>query len=156
MKNTKGKKKKQNILIRILKSPLTALQKVTNAYLNSMSSCADRFGENNVLNCSIAPQMSSQLPRNFSVSSSKDTKHEDELKDLIRTVSTKFNNESKIEIKNVDPVQKRSYSVGIGKIGRIDEDAACDFKEEVTTHNVNFYPRSKTYAVPSNRISVRT
>ncbi|ESR36011.1 hypothetical protein CICLE_v10029735mg [Citrus x clementina] len=36
---------------------------------------------------------------------------------------------------------RKSYSVGVGKIGRIDEDKACSFEENL------LYPRSKSHAI---------
>ncbi|KAL3538778.1 hypothetical protein ACH5RR_002144 [Cinchona calisaya] len=160
---TKAKAKKQSKIIRFLKAPIKILNKL---YMNSMYGCAGRIGENTaVVSCSIAPQVySQQLPRNFSVSSSNDSQQEEELRELIRAVSTKLG-----EIKTVDAqlqkpraglaaaaasAEKRSYSVGIGRIGRIDEDMPCDFKE--ADANNNAYPRCKSYAVTtSSGIAVR-
>ncbi|KAL3515375.1 hypothetical protein ACH5RR_022277 [Cinchona calisaya] len=110
-----------------------------------MFDCAGRIGENTVVNCGVAPQMYRQLPRNFSTvsrSSSKDDhKQEEELRELIRAVSTKFG-EAKVEIIkpiSVSAVEKRSYSVGIGRMGRIDEEMPCDFREYDAAANA--YPR---------------
>lgn len=153
----KAKAKKQSNLIRFLTAPIKILNRFTEFYMNSMFHCARRIGENTVVNCGVAPQVPQQLPRNFSVSSSQDSKQEEEFRELIRAVSTKLA-EAKVEIKTVDQlkkpsmgptnvVEKRSYSVGIGRIGRIDEEMPCDFKEA----DANAYPRSKSYAVTGKR-----
>lgn len=166
MKTTTTKAKKQSALMVILKAPARVLKKITDLYINGMFDCAGRIGDKTVVNWGIAPQMSQQLPRNFSVSSSKDSKQEDELKELIRAVSTKLN-ETKVEIRTIDPqlqnqitsaklpataAEKRSYSAGIGRIGRIDEDMPCDFKE--ADPPINAYPRCKSYAVSSRHAVV--
>ena len=54
----------------------------------------------------------------------------------------------------------RSYSVGFGRIERIDNDKPCEFEEEEDHHiqaNGNIrdpllYPRSKTYVVRRNLV----
>ncbi|XP_027109806.1 uncharacterized protein LOC113759218 [Coffea eugenioides] len=164
---TTTKAKKQSTLMVILKAPARVLKKITEFYMNSMFDCAARIGDNTVVNCGIAPQVSQQLPRNFSVNSSKDSKQEDELRELIRAVSTKLS-EANAGIKTIDPqlqrpitsvklpakaAEKRSYSVGIGRIGRIDEDMPCDFKEADSP--IYAYPRCKSYAVTSRNAVVR-
>jgi hypothetical protein len=45
-------------------------------------------------------------------------------------------------------MEMRSYSVGIGKIGKIDEEKPCSFKEDDGDNiNVDVCPRSRSQAV---------
>ncbi|KAJ6310383.1 hypothetical protein OIU76_015167 [Salix suchowensis] len=45
----------------------------------------------------------------------------------------------------------RSYSVGIGKIGKIDEEKPCSFREDEEDDKVAVCPRSRSQAVSRNR-----
>jgi hypothetical protein len=45
-------------------------------------------------------------------------------------------------------MEMRSYSVGIGKIGKIDEEKPCSFREDDGDNiNVDVCPRSRSQAV---------
>nr|TKS10543.1 hypothetical protein D5086_0000082190 [Populus alba] len=49
-------------------------------------------------------------------------------------------------------MEMRSYSVGIGKIGKIDEEKPCSFREDGGDNiNVDVCPRSRSQAVTSER-----
>ncbi|KAF8410250.1 hypothetical protein HHK36_002775 [Tetracentron sinense] len=120
-----------------------------------MTECAGRVGYDNVMGCP-AGQVSTTLPRSFSVNSSRSRSDED-LRDLIRTAS-KRSLENKLEADFLRQQQQhksppttgpkgvpRSFSVGIG---RIEEDKPCDFggHEDVKVKTDLLYPRSRSYA----------
>ncbi|WCJ18028.1 hypothetical protein M5689_000410 [Euphorbia peplus] len=87
-----------------------------------------------------------RLPRSYSVNSSIEV-DEEELRRLLRLKSQK---ESEMKMQHNQQYEsrgmKRSYSVGLGKIGKIEEDRACSFREDVADAN-NLYPRSKSHAI---------
>jgi hypothetical protein len=45
----------------------------------------------------------------------------------------------------------RSYSVGIGKIGKIEEEKPCSFREDDEDDKVDVFPRSRSRAVTRNK-----
>lgn len=45
----------------------------------------------------------------------------------------------------------RSYSVGIGKIGKIEEEKPCSFREDDEDDKVDVFPRSRSHAVARNK-----
>jgi hypothetical protein len=45
----------------------------------------------------------------------------------------------------------RSYSVGIGKIGKIEEEKPCSFREDDEDDKVDVFPRSRSHAVTRNK-----
>ncbi|KAF2320815.1 hypothetical protein GH714_031016 [Hevea brasiliensis] len=81
-----------------------------------------------------------QLPKSFSVNSSRAVDDDEEFKKLQRLLSAKGISEVEtyLHCRQGDGRSysegsswlKRSYSVGVGKIGRIDEDRACSFRED--------------------------
>ncbi|WCJ18029.1 hypothetical protein M5689_000411 [Euphorbia peplus] len=95
-----------------------------------------------------------RLPKSFSVNSSMEV-DEEELRRLLRLKSQKESETRSFTRKDVELYStdcngmKRSYSVGLGKIGKIEEDRACSFREDVIDVN-NLYPRSKSHAFRRN------
>ncbi|KAI5661196.1 hypothetical protein M9H77_20519 [Catharanthus roseus] len=160
MRTNKGTKK-QNKYLRGITAPIRALNRI---FMNTMFSCAASFDQaaSNVVNCGIgAPhQVCAELPRSFSVNSSVSAtaresidREEKELRELIRVVSKKLNepNYKLVEIQKMKlrtAAEMRSYSVGVGKMGRIDEDWPCEFKELGDDNGgLGVYPRSRSCAV---------
>ncbi|KAK2976938.1 hypothetical protein RJ640_018621 [Escallonia rubra] len=123
--------------------------------MKTMFDCSGRIGEGSVVGGCALPQMTR-------LCSFKQMDDED-LRALIRVVSTR-NLRSKVErdlgrqVEWQKPatgarVVGRSYSVGVGKIGRIDEDLPCDFVEVEGNKNI-VYPRCRSYAVTERVASV--
>ena len=106
------------------------------------------------------------VPRNPSVGSANEVVSGEDVRELVR-VASKRDAGTKVEIVKVDGLKeegkrtvgasgmRRSYTVGFGRIRRIDEDKPCEFEEEEDHHvqangnirNQQLYPRSKTYVV---------
>ncbi|CAK9144979.1 unnamed protein product [Ilex paraguariensis] len=142
---------KENKFIQFVKGPIRILAKARDLYTKSMYDCAGRINQGSVVVCT-APIMPEML-RNSSANSSAEFNNED-LRELIRVLSTRRGGGGKVEEGDLEQlewrqpvvveggggVMGRSYSVGVGKIGRIDEEKPCDFVE------VDIYPRRKSYA----------
>ncbi|KAJ9159255.1 hypothetical protein P3X46_024772 [Hevea brasiliensis] len=64
-----------------------------------------------------------QLPKSFSINSSRE-----------------------IDATKGSSGMRRSYSVGVGKIGRIDKEA-CPFREDDNDAKTNLYPRCRGHAI---------
>ncbi|CAI9769170.1 unnamed protein product [Fraxinus pennsylvanica] len=118
-----------------------------------MFECAGRIDQGSIIS-STAPQ-AFQLPKNFNLRSSKRSKNDDS-RGLTRLASSRPGSGAKINavdsegnIASTKPAVKAavgmSYSVGIGRIGRIDEDRPCEFKE--IDVDKFLYPRGRTNAI---------
>ncbi|KAI3972774.1 hypothetical protein MKX01_019432 [Papaver californicum] len=156
---TKGKHRNENMILKCIKSPYRFLCKAKDAYVRSMNGCAGgsaaSFG-------GMGYPGPCTVPRSYSTSSSRMSESNDEdFKDLVRAASQR-GFKTKINIsefhqsdfptrKNVHSTNDqlpRSFTVGIG---RIDEDKALDFDDDIKMKNDSFYPRSRSYAVSSKR-----
>ncbi|KAE8707599.1 Detected protein of unknown function [Hibiscus syriacus] len=133
-----------------------------------MVECAGRTGYGGKVICHTLPEPS-RLPKSFSVGSSTANDGE-EFRQLLRSAS-KHGVDHKVEQKTQQQQQQqqsgvnqrtmgssasrvmgtRSYSVGIGKIGRIDEDRPCSFEEDVIDAMADLMcPQSRCRAVKRN------
>ncbi|XP_059638421.1 uncharacterized protein LOC132280452 [Cornus florida] len=140
---------KQSKLKQIIGAPARFLSQARDFYVDSMVSFDGKVGYGNMMGCP-APQMTN-FPSNL-------LKKKDE-RELFRMVSLK-----KVELDSRrqpgwrQPVVgpngiRRSYSVGLGKIGRIDEDKACDFgEEEISVKSDFLFARSRSYAVTKRNV----
>lgn len=126
---TKGKKK-QNKMVRYIVAPFKVLGKARELYMKTMFDCAKQVGQvGNVVTCTIPHQIPPHLPKSFSNNNE----------------NSRLNREVK---KQTIESTLRSYSIGVGRLGIIDENKPCDFKE--MDDNKVVYPRSRSYA-PVNR-----
>lgn len=125
--------------------PIRALNRAKNFYVKNMESCAGRFGHADGMASgpSAAPV---SLSNSYSI-------NDEELRRLLRTVSTKnsgvnlYTNSAGKAAGYGGGMGMRSYSVGLGKIGRIDENKPCDFMEDEDTLRADLYSRNRSYAV---------
>lgn len=142
--------------MQITRAPIRVLCKARDLYVKSMLNFA---GSGRVGHGSIGGG-TAQLPKSFSVNSSRAVVDDKEFKKLLRLVSAKgiSDVETYLRCRGGDrrsygiesSGMRRSYSVGVGKIGRIDEDRACSFREEDDDEDdaeADLYPRSGSYAV---------
>ncbi|GKV26514.1 hypothetical protein SLEP1_g35802 [Rubroshorea leprosula] len=146
---SKGNKKSK--LMKIILAPIKVLSKARDFYVKGMDDWASRLGNGGVMG---GPGVHvSQLPKSFSFKSSRSSDSEEELAELLRSASKRAMECKERQEKNVRERAgmqgMRSYSVGIGKIGRIDEDKPCSFEEDVV------YPRSRSCAVGRNVVVYR-
>ncbi|KAJ0010215.1 hypothetical protein Pint_34514 [Pistacia integerrima] len=82
------------------------------------------------------------LSKSLSVNSSKPIDDE-EFRELLRAASRK-----RAERTKQSGGMGRSYSVSMGKMGRIDEEGPCSFEEDGSNSKADvLYPRSRSYAV---------
>ncbi|KAK9287419.1 hypothetical protein L1049_015840 [Liquidambar formosana] len=142
MRSTRSKAHKQSKIMQILGAPFRILAKARDFYVKSMADCADRVGYGGVAGGPVAPI--SRLPKSFSVASSNASDNE-EYRVLIRSVSKSNTGSNEVAAMGPNGMGIRSYSVGIGRIGRIDEEEPCEFVEEV-------YPRSRSHAVTKRTV----
>lgn len=130
---------------------LAPFRKAKNFYLRGMEDLAGRVGQGGGFGGPTAQVPT--VPRSFSVRSSKGTDDDEDYKELLRSVSKRNEERLRATGMGVGPGYgngtglgaMRSYSVGIGKIGKIEEDKPCEF-EEVNRAEV-IYPRSRSHAV---------
>ncbi|KAJ0078069.1 hypothetical protein Patl1_37337 [Pistacia atlantica] len=121
-----------------MEKPRKILHKARDFYVKSMEDCASKVGYGGVVGCPTAQL--SRLPRSFSVNYSKSR----------NDVSKKMGNQMDLnareeelrqqKMENYGAVKRCYTSVGLGKIGRIDEDRPCYFEEDM------LYARSRSYA----------
>lgn len=150
---SKAKKQRKNIKY-IIGAPIRFLAKAADFYVKSMTDCAGKVGHGSAVFCPVP-----QLPRSFSVASSK-VSDDKKLRELIKVVVSNKTSESNKEFdahrqtmmarqlaapSGVNGVC-RSYSVGVGRIGRIDEEKPCDFVEDEFKADM-FYPRCRSHAI---------
>ncbi|XP_007042679.2 PREDICTED: uncharacterized protein LOC18608112 [Theobroma cacao] len=155
---SKGRKaKKQSKLMKIVCSPIRLLSKARAFYVKNIEECAGGVGRGGGVVCP-APPAASRLHKSFSVNSSK-ASDDEEFRQLLRAAS-KRGIDSKVQSSGMKRTTAgsggmgmRSYSVGIGKIGRIDEDKPCSFEEEEI--DAMLYPRSRSYAARRNVVVYR-
>ncbi|GFY89505.1 hypothetical protein Acr_06g0014450 [Actinidia rufa] len=156
-------KANQSKFMKLVRAPITILSKARDLYMKRLFDCASKHGLSGANAVCPAPL----VPRNPSVGSTNEVVHGEEVRELVRVVSKRDVAGTRVEILKVDGLKEegkptvgaigvgRSYSVGIGRIGRIDEDKPCEFEEEEGHHvqangnirNQQLYPRSKTYVV---------
>ncbi|GLT98107.1 hypothetical protein SLE2022_156290 [Rubroshorea leprosula] len=146
---SKGNKKSK--LMKIILAPIKVLSKARDFYVKGMDDWASRLGNGGVMG---GPGVQvSQLPKSFSFKSSRSSDGDEELRELLRSASKRAmecKERQETNVRERAGMQgMRSYSVGIGKIGKIDEDKPCSFEEDVV------YPRSRSCAVKRNVVVYR-
>ncbi|KAL8097291.1 hypothetical protein AgCh_030428 [Apium graveolens] len=154
-----GKIKKQPRIMYYLSAPLRLLNSVRDFYTNTLCDCGRIGHVGQMASYVTLPHQLSHTEFSRSSSSFKESKDIEDLRELIRVMTLK--NTAKNGMKNTNDRRKlkasvengrsgRSYSIGVGRIGTIDEDSACDFVEVVDV-NKTTYPRCRSYALASNR-----
>ncbi|KAI3967809.1 hypothetical protein MKW92_031667 [Papaver armeniacum] len=147
---TKGKKhSNENMLIKCIKSPYRFLCKARDVYVRSMNGCAGgsagSFG-------AMGYPGPCAVPRSYSTSSSRMIRAASQRGLKTKINIAEFNQSDFPTRKNVHSSTNnnlpRSFTVGFG---RIDEDKALDFDDDIKMKNDSFYPRSRSYAVSSKR-----
>lgn len=151
---------KQSKLMSCLLLPIRMLKKATDFYVKSLEDCSGRLGQGGGV-CGPAGQVT-YLPKSFSANSSGATDDDDiDMRQLLRRESQgNRENKANLNMRRQHNVRMsnggaggmgiRSYSVGLGKIGTIDEDQPCSFEEDEVNLKADLYPRSRSYAVRRN------
>ncbi|KAF2320820.1 hypothetical protein GH714_031036 [Hevea brasiliensis] len=144
----RSKANKLSKLVQITRAPIRVVCKARDFYVKSMLNFAGYGGIGGG---------TAQLPKSFSVNSSRAVDDDEEFKKLLRLLSAKGISEVETYLhcrqddgrsySKGSSGMKRSYSVGVGKIGRIDEDRACSFREDDNDAQANLYLRSRSHAV---------
>lgn len=141
---------KQSKFKHVIGTPVRVLNKVRNLYMNSFMDCASRIDYSGPTVGGPTAQVPTQLPKSFSVNSLANN-HDLQCMSLSRSVSRSEVEKPGIMSKNcpANAMQSnyamgmRSYSVGIGVIGRIDEDEPCSFEEDKGDF---LHPKCRSYA----------
>ncbi|KAL4346295.1 hypothetical protein GQ457_17G011760 [Hibiscus cannabinus] len=161
-----GCRNEQTMLLKIVCLPIRLLSQARDFYIKSMVQCAGRAGYGGRVDYHILPE-ASRLPRSFSVCSStandgeqvrqhfseiskhgRDHRVEQKMHQQQSGVTQRTMGSSACRIMGT-----RSYSVGIGKIGTIDEDRPCTFEEDVTDAMADLmYPKSRCRAIKRNLV----
>lgn len=152
-------KQNQNIFIKIVKTPVRVLCKARDLYVRSIIKCSDGVGYGHT---SMGGQYA--LPKSFSTASTRSSSQyeSEDFRELLRAASARgygHKNELEMYLQQLKqsmatpasteskPLPK-SVSVGMGFMGRIDEDTPCEFEEEEGgVKKKEIYPRSKSVAV---------
>ena len=122
---------------RCLRAPVRVLCSVRDLYIKGMNGCAGRVQYGAAV--AIAYPSYSEFSHSRSFSSARSSASDEDLRELIRAATRS----SQIPV----PV-RRSQSV---VVGRIDEDAPCEFKEDVKVGSDLLFPRSRSCAVGMKR-----
>ncbi|KAJ9159372.1 hypothetical protein P3X46_024881 [Hevea brasiliensis] len=149
----RSKANKVSKLVQMTRAPIRVMCKARDFYVKSML----KFAGSGKVGYGGIGGGTAQLPKSFSVNSSRAVDDDEEFKKLLRLLSAKGISEleSYLHCREGDGRSysqgsngmKRSYSVGVGKIGRIDEDRACSFREDDNDAKANLYPRSRSHAL---------
>lgn len=167
MRTKVEKQNKFMYFMRIVTLPIRVLGKARDFYMKTMFDCAGRISEGSVVVGYSAPPQVSCLPRNFSGSSLKEGRDVEDLREFIRVMSMRNNNNNGINVMtdiggrgDVEWRKQaveggvgrvgRCYSVGVGRIGRIDEELPCDFEEVDVKKDV--FSRCKSYAITKRNV----
>ncbi|XP_025013659.2 uncharacterized protein LOC112535315 [Ricinus communis] len=151
----RSKPNKLSKLVQITKAPIRILCKARDFYVKGILG----FANSGNVGCGSIGGGATDLPKSYSVNSLRDVDDE-EFKKLLRLLSEKgTETESYMQSSEQGDwrscsrkasAMRRNYSVGVGKIGRIDEGRACSFREEEDDVNGNSYSRSRSHAVRRN------
>lgn len=148
--------------MRIVTIPLKVLGKARDLYVKSMTGCAARASSGHSMSLP-----NGQLPKSYSMGSSMSNDNDD-FRDLIRAASVRslgHKNEIDMLLHQMKQQQSipskqlpKSSSVGMGFMGRIDEEKPSD--EDGSSHGANLkaakgelYPRSRSYAVAKTSVA---
>lgn len=96
-------------------------------------------------------------PKDFGGYVSTKMDHERYVEELYRSITKNYvwrsvesdYNSCKKQRENVNGTYRvidRSYSIALGKIGRIDEEEQCEFEEHVVMKSEILFPRSRSHA----------
>ncbi|CAI9781832.1 unnamed protein product [Fraxinus pennsylvanica] len=131
----RNKEKKQNKFFHFMTAPIRILTFV----------CAKRIDQDRV----VQPQ----LCKDSGVNLSKESDNRD-IMELIRQASARKGGGVRVDVdsngnlvlkKPPVEVAERSYSIGVGRIGRIDEEVPCDFRESDV--NKYLYRKCPSYVI---------
>ncbi|KAI3715961.1 hypothetical protein L6452_22957 [Arctium lappa] len=107
-------KKGRNKFISYVTAPLRILEKVNEFYVKSILDCFGRFGKRRVVCYDHVPYHHYRMPKNNDLIV-EDTLELDRVFSLRRTCGSRG--------------VRRGYSIGVGRLGRIDEEKTCEFEE---------------------------
>ncbi|OWM82088.1 uncharacterized protein LOC116207153 [Punica granatum] len=148
-----SKNKKGKLIRRFIGAPLRFLTRARDFYIQSLTDCSGHMS----MGCPTG-QVIATLPKSFSISSSRSypSSHDEDFRELMRAASAKSLSSIK-KYETLDPpneflrprgqspnLMPRSFSTGIG---RIDEEKAFEFGEDIKVKTDSLYPRSRSCAV---------
>ncbi|XP_050228006.1 uncharacterized protein LOC126677434 [Mercurialis annua] len=143
------KKQKQSKLMKIVSTPLRVLGKARDLYVKSITGCATRtYGHSRSM-----PK--GELPKSYSMGSTiSSASAGDDYGDLIRAASVRsLGHKNEIDMllqQHKEEQQKKqlpkSVSVGMGFMGRIDEENGDEEGSVGGSKRADMYPRSRTVA----------
>lgn len=161
----KTKAHSQSKFMRVITIPLRVLCKARDVYVKSMTDCSMgmRYGPSIVSRAGQHPP----LPRSFSVSSSRSDNDGEDYRELVRAASARSlgqSNEIEMYMQLLRQQQSsmmmgskkvlpKSCSVGMGFMGKIDEDKPCVFEAGVADVKPQLGPRSSSCAVGKGRVA---
>ncbi|CAL1361349.1 unnamed protein product [Linum trigynum] len=185
MKSKAGQNR--NVVLRIITCPIRALGRARDLYVRSLTGCGTVATHNPSRRRRVPNYHTTHftsLPRSLSAAASTSNGGGEDLRELMRAASARVyghKNEAEMYAEQLRQQEReanrvaasvlpKSVSVGMGFMGRIDEDKACEeFEEDAADGSsssaagagerdvgkkVEKYPRSKSYAPASKRLGV--
>ncbi|KAJ8768983.1 hypothetical protein K2173_023978 [Erythroxylum novogranatense] len=143
---------KQNKVILTTIAPVRVfINKAKKFYMKSLMNFASKVGHGNGFVGGPVVQ-NNHVPISFCATSSR-RRDDNEFQELLRLASRR-RTEAELEVRQGQGVKaatvgsygngmRRSYTVGVGKIGKIDEDRACSFRE-IESVKEKLYSRSRS------------
>ncbi|KAL5706701.1 hypothetical protein ACHQM5_024834 [Ranunculus cassubicifolius] len=134
--------KHENMFVKCVKAPYRVLCGARDFYVRMVMDCSGH------MSYGMAAGPTHMMPRNFSVKSSRSNQDED-INNLIRAASQRGLREKlELDIKRLPQNLKLPRSSTVA-IGRIDENEASEFDDDIKTDMT--YPRSKSSAVTKRK-----
>ncbi|XP_031249428.1 uncharacterized protein LOC116107272 [Pistacia vera] len=145
----RSKANKRSKFMLVILAPVKILSRARDFYVKGMQDCNGRIvNYDGTVVCPTAQVV--HLSKSLSVNSSKPI-DDVEFRELLRAASRKnmqLNLYGRAERTKQSGGMGRSYSVSMGKMGRIDEEGPCSFEEDGSNSKADvLYPRSRSYAV---------
>ncbi|KAJ4701591.1 3-isopropylmalate dehydratase large subunit like [Melia azedarach] len=154
-------KHSQNKFVRFITLPIRFLGKARDSYVRSLANCAQGINYSSGMGGVPAGKFTS-LPKSFSARSSRSDEGED-YSELIRAASVRSaGHVNEVDMFLQETLKQRlatmgskgfpkSTSVGMGFMGRIEEERPGDISDQDSVHaKSELYPRSRSVAVPNS------
>lgn len=138
---------KQSRLRRYVHAPKRLLRRARDFYVDSLVNFDGKVTSANIIACPAT------RPKDFGGHVSTKMDHDRDIEELYRSItknyvwrSVEIDNKQRENVDGSYRVIDRSYSIALGKIGRIDEEEQCEFEEHVVMKSEIMFPRCRSHA----------
>ncbi|KAL8508081.1 hypothetical protein ACS0TY_018580 [Phlomoides rotata] len=143
--------KQRRRLRRFADAPKRFLRRARDFYVDSLVNFDGKVTSANIVACP------ADRPKDFGGYASTKMDRDKDLEELYRSITKNYVwrsvdsddscNKQRENVNGSYRVIDRSYSIALGKIGRIDEEEQCEFEEHVVMKSEIMFPRSRSIAV---------